>query len=123
MVKRTTPASPLAFINVRALLARIDRRLVDLRLMLGHDHRDVAFWGTRSPARAQMERRKLRAIASILHVWNATRRGHLLARSFSTLTDQRAYCAHVNDYMWLLMTEMMDTPSLVELRVPKLPEP
>jgi hypothetical protein len=82
-------------LDARTLLARIDRRIVELRRALGHAHADEAYWeafGISAP-RAQSQRAYLRVVADLLHVERATRRGRVHGTRFATLDDQRAWLA------------------------------
>jgi hypothetical protein len=85
VLEATTP-------DARALLRRINLRIVAVRRAIRHDHRDEPFWaafGMTAP-QAQAERLRLRAVADEHHVERATARGRLHGTRFKSLEEQRA---------------------------------
>jgi len=82
-------------LDIKTLLARVDRRIALLRSWISHDHRDEPYWWARrtTAARAQSERALLRIVANLLHVERATQRGRIHGTRFATLDEQRGWLA------------------------------
>lgn len=93
--------APAPSLSTKILLARVNHRLVLLRTWLSHDHDDEPYWWARkiTVRAAQLERRKLRSLANLLHVERATRRGRIHGTWFATLDEQHAWIqAHENEW-------------------------
>jgi hypothetical protein len=88
--------SELATLDIKTLLARINQRLVMMRIWLSHDHGDEPYWWARNTTapRLQQERQTWRAYANLIHVERATSRGRLHGTRFKNLDEQRAWLAH-----------------------------
>ena len=79
-------------LDLETLFTRINTRIALLRGWISHDLGDEPYWWARRTRAglAQYERGVLRAIANLLHVERATRRGRIHGTRFATLDDQRA---------------------------------
>jgi hypothetical protein len=81
-------------LDARTLLARIDRRIVELRRHLAHRHDDEAYWeplDVDAPS-AQQRRAYLRRVAHLLHVERAAARRRIHG-GFASLDDQATWLA------------------------------